>query len=451
MNDQTPNARPGRTVPRGRLTRLARLGGMATGIAGNMAFEGARQLGRGARPDPRDLLLTPGNIRRLTEELARMRGAAMKMGQLISMDAGEFLPPELASIMARLREAADPMPPRQLREVLNAQWGSGWLPGFAHLDPRPIAAASIGQVHRAKTRDGRDLAIKVQYPGVAASIDSDVANVGALMRMSGLLPKGLDLAPLLDEARRQLHEEADYGREAEMLARFGGLVADDPGYVVPAPVPERSTRTVLAMEFAPGQPIEDAETLPQAERDRVMTRLTDLFLREVFEFGLIQSDPNFANYRVQMDTGRIVLLDFGAARAVPAGIAAGYRALLTAGLAGDRDGLRDASLQLGFFGEDTKAHHAGLVLGMIETVMGAIAEPGSINLQNPELSDRMREQGMVLAAERDFVHVPPIDTLFVQRKIGGLFLLGARLGARVPLRDLIERRLGPLASPAPAR
>ncbi|MEM0950257.1 MAG: AarF/ABC1/UbiB kinase family protein [Pseudomonadota bacterium] len=451
MNDQSQDPNTGRAVPSGRLTRLARLGGMASGIAGSMALEGARQFGRGARPEARDLLLTPANVTRLTEELARMRGAAMKLGQLVSMDAGDVLPPELATIMARLREAAEPMPPRQLRRVLDAAWGTNWLPSFAHFDPRPIAAASIGQVHRAKTRDGHDLAIKVQYPGVAASIDSDVANLGVLIRMSGLLPKGLALAPLLEEVRRQLHEEADYRREAEMLSRFGAFVAGDPNYHVPRPFPKLSTDTVLAMEYVPGLPIEDAATLPQARRNQIMTKLADLFLREVFQYGLIQSDPNFANYRFDPETDKLVLLDFGAARTVPGDIAQGYRTLLVSGLSGNKAGMEGAAIALGFFAEDTMTRHKRIVLDMVRTVFDALTIGASFDFGDTALTDRLRAQGMVLAAERDFVHVPPVDTLFLQRKVGGLFLLGARLRAHVPISDLLERHLGLLAEPVLAR
>ena len=176
-------------VPSHRLSRFGRLGGMTAGIAGNMAMGALAQLGQGQRPKARDLLLTPRNITRVAEQLAQMRGAAMKIGQLVSMDSGEVLPPELAQIMARLRDDAHFMPPAQLKQVLNTEWPANWLRAFRKFDVRPIAAASIGQVHRAQLKGGRDLAIKVQYPGVAKSIDADVANVGALMRMSGLLPK----------------------------------------------------------------------------------------------------------------------------------------------------------------------------------------------------------------------------------------------------------------------
>ncbi|MGB4361451.1 MAG: AarF/UbiB family protein, partial [Rhodoferax sp.] len=153
-------------VPSSRLGRLARLGQMATGVAGNMLLAGARQLAQGKRPNLSDLLLTPANVNRVAQQLAQMRGAAMKLGQLVSMDAGDLLPPELAAILGRLRSDAQPMPQRQVQAVLSAAWGAGWQQRFEPFSFTPIAAASIGQVHRARTLDGRDLAIKIQYPGV---------------------------------------------------------------------------------------------------------------------------------------------------------------------------------------------------------------------------------------------------------------------------------------------
>ncbi|MEO1471158.1 MAG: AarF/ABC1/UbiB kinase family protein, partial [Pseudomonadota bacterium] len=256
-----------RAVPAGRFTRLARLGGMGAGVAADMAVNGARRLAAGERPGLRELLLAPANVARFADELARMRGAAMKMGQLMSMDAGDLMPPEIAEIMARLRAEADHMPPRQLRDVLDAEWGRGWLGRFAKFDAHPIAAASIGQVHRARLKDGTELAIKVQYPGVRRSIDSDVSNVGALMRMAGVLPPGTDIAPLLEEARRQLHEEADYEREAAQLAAFHRLLAGDDAFTTPAPHDALTTRNVLAMGYVKGVPVERMAEAPQDVRD----------------------------------------------------------------------------------------------------------------------------------------------------------------------------------------
>jgi len=158
--------------------------------------EGARRMARGERPQLSDLVLTPANAMRVTEQLSRLRGAAMKLGQMLSLDAGDMLPAELTAILARLRDSAHHMPPAQLQKVLAAQWGADWRRRFVHFDPRPLAAASIGQVHRARLPDGRELAIKVQYPGVAESIDADVDNVATLLRLSNLLPASLDIAPL---------------------------------------------------------------------------------------------------------------------------------------------------------------------------------------------------------------------------------------------------------------
>ncbi len=428
-------------VPAGRLTRLMRFGGLAGGIAGAAALRGAGELARGQRPSLGDLLLTPANAARLTEELARMRGAAMKIGQLLSMDAGEMLPPELAAILARLRAEAHPMPPRQLRAVLDAAWGRGWLGRFERFDVRPVAAASIGQVHRAQTRDGRDLAIKVQYPGVRRSIDSDVDNVATLIRLSGLLPAHFDVAPMLEEAKRQLHEEADYHREAAQLARFGALLADAPGYALPTPQDDLTTDAVLAMDWLSGAPVESLADAPQAMRDRIATRALDLLFRELFQFGLVQTDPNFANYRWDAAGDRLVLLDFGAVREIPAPMVAGYRRLLLAGLADDRAAMEAEALALGFFAPDTAGRHRAMVLDMMAMACAPLRIEGLFDFADAGFAARMRAAGMALGEERDFWHAPPMDVLLLQRKFGGMFLLGARLRARVDLRALLAPHL----------
>jgi len=436
MADRSSSGRPV-PVPSGRAVRLARLGSLATGVFGSVALNGARELARGRRPGLRDLVMTPANLRRVTNELAQMRGAAMKIGQLVSMDAGEVLPAELAEILARLRSDAHFMPPRQLKEVLNANWGKDWLGAFERFDVRPIAAASIGQVHRARLKDGRDLAVKVQYPGVARSIDSDVANVGALLRMSGLLPQGFDPAPYLDEARAQLAEETDYLREGRHLARFRARLAGEPGFEVPEFHEDWSTGEVLAMSFCEGRPIEEVAAEAQDARDRVAARLIELSLRELFDFGEVQSDPNFANFLFQPETGRIVLLDFGATRVIDPGLALLYRQLLAAGLKGDHAALREAATGIGFLSPDTAPRHRARIEGMMEMAFGAIREAEVWDFSDLTLSRRMQAEGLALA-EDGFVPPPvPMDVLYLQRKFGGLFLLASRLGARLPLRDLL--------------
>ncbi|MDP1873060.1 AarF/ABC1/UbiB kinase family protein [Phenylobacterium sp.] len=428
-----------RKVPSSRMARLASLGQLAGGVAGGMIAEGARRLADGQRPQLSDLMLTPGNALRVAEQLSRLRGAAMKLGQMISMDGGDVLPPELAAIMARLRDAAHFMPPGQLNRVLESAWGRDWRRQFAQFDMTPIAAASIGQVHRARLHDGRLLAIKVQYPGVAASIDADVDNVASLLRLSGLLPHGLDIAPLLDKAKGQLRDEADYTREAEQMRRYRALLADDPAFVLPAPVEELCRERVLAMDFIPGQPIEALHSAPQATRDGAMAALIRLALRELFEFGYMQTDPNFANYRWQVDTQRIVLLDFGAAMAVPPETAQAYRRLAQAGLSEDYDALRSALVEVGFISPAALQRHRGAIDEMIGVLMRHLNRPGLFDFADRAFVEQVRGQAETIAADRGAWHVPPADTLFVQRKVSGTALLAMRLRARLPLRDMVAQ------------
>ena len=442
MAELTEDPRPGgRSVPRGRVSRLGVFGKLASGVAGGILAEGARQLAGGARPRMRDLLLTPANVGRVADQLSHLRGAAMKLGQMISLDTGDFLPTELTQILARLRDSAQHMPPAQLQQVLARDWGRNWRLRFARFDAHPLAAASIGQVHRARTLDGRDLAIKVQYPGVRDSIDADVDNVATLLRISSVLPKTLDIAPLLASAKRQLHEEADYRREGEQLARFGALLADSPDYVVPELDREFSGDDVLAMSFVEGVAIETLVDASQDVRDAAMARLITLVLRELFDFALMQTDPNFANYRYQPATGRLVLLDFGATRDIPVDTASGYRRLLTAGLAGDRAALRDAAIAAGFLSEAAVARHGALVDRMIDVILGELHRPGPFDFGDRGFVAILREQGATMAADREAWHIPPVDTLFVQRKISGTALLAARLKARVDVRGLVRDAL----------
>ena len=414
------------------------MGAMAMSVAGNMAMHGIAQLGKGQRPALRDLLLTPGNMLRITDHLAQLRGAAMKIGQLVSMDTGNFLPPELAHIMARLRENADSMPPVQLKRALAAQWPDDWLASFASFDSRPIAAASIGQVHRAQLIDGRRLAIKIQYPGVANSIDSDVENMGVLIKLSGLLPQGFELAPYLEEVRQQLHEETNYVAEAAHLRRFQMLLKDTPQFIIPRTYDDWSTPSILAMEYVEGISIEEVATLAQEVRDQVATHLIELTLRELFEFGVMQTDPNFANYRYQADSQRIVLLDFGATREIAPNVIHQYRQLLYAGLASDDKALMEAAHTIGFLNAEASPAHAGQILRMMQVIFDTLAAKEVFEFNDQGIAKQLQADGLALIAD-GFIPPPlPIDVLLLHRKFAGIFLIGARLSAAVDVIALLQ-------------
>ena len=414
---------------------------MTTRIAGNIVLDGAAQFVSGQRPTLSDLLLTPANALKVTLELGKMRGAAMKLGQLVSMDSGDFLPPELADIFGRLRADAQHMPSRQLHAILVKHWGSDWRALFEHFNDRPVAAASIGQVHRAKTNEGRDVAIKIQYPGVRKSIDSDVDNVATLLRLSNLLPRSLDIAPLLAEAKRQLHEEADYAREGQCLSQFSSLLGDSADHIIPQFHPELSGIDVLVMSYHGGVPIESLVSAPQAERDRIATLMIDLVMRELFEFGLMQTDPNFANYLYDPLTRKIILLDFGATRSVSARLQAQYRGLLAAALSADASAVFTSALALGFFNAHTAQKHSAAIDDMLALVLIMLDTKGAFDFGDNGFVAQMRDEGMAIVADRSNWHIPPADTLFIQRKLGGVYLLASRLKAQVDVRSVLARYL----------
>jgi predicted unusual protein kinase regulating ubiquinone biosynthesis (AarF/ABC1/UbiB family) len=411
---------------------------MISGVAGRMAFDGVKQLAQGQRPDLASVLLTPLNALRFTESLAHMRGAALKLGQMMSMDVGLVLPPALTDILAKLRDDAQPMPAAQVSAVLSSAWGPQWRSRFTRFDMQPFAAASIGQVHRATLPDGRDLAIKVQYPGVRASIDSDLNNAATLMRLPGLLPRGMDIVPLLNEAKRQLHEEADYSAEARHLTRFGELLAGTDAFVLPDVQRDLSTANVLAMTYIESQPLELLAAASQALRDRITTQLIELVLRELFVFGAMQTDPNLANYRFEPNTERIVLLDFGAVRNIAPELTADFRSLLNAALERDPSTTRAAMHKIGYFDAKVATRHQALIMRMFDTAMTPLRQETPFDFGQTDLLERLRDMGLAMGSDQDLTHVPPAATLFLHRKIGGMYLLATKLKAQVALRPMLE-------------
>jgi predicted unusual protein kinase regulating ubiquinone biosynthesis (AarF/ABC1/UbiB family) len=440
-----------RGITRSRIGRLGQLGRLAGGIAGGMVGEGARRIAQGERLSFGDLLLTPANAQRLADRLSEMRGAAMKVGQLLSMDSGQVLPPELSQLLARLREDAHQMPLGEIAQVLKSGWGSGWETRFARFMFTPIAAASIGQVHEALLKDGRRVAIKLQYPGICESIDADVDNVASLLRLVRVLPEDFEIAPLLDEAKRQLHLEADYRAEAQALGRFAAHLGDDPRFQVPRIVAELCTREILVMDYLDGQPIETLADQPVGLRESAAAALTELALREVFDWGLVQTDPNFANYLYEPLSGRIQLLDFGATREYPPARRDALRGLLAACLDGDEAALVDAATQVGYLaGGDTPAYRDSIVR-LLHTATEPARSLTPFVFASSDLAQRMGDILLEMRVRDRFGRLPPPDVLFLHRKLGGLYLLLSRLGARVAVRPLIEPFAGQSDAPPAVR
>lgn len=427
-----------RSLPTHRISRFSKFASLATRVAGNVIAEGTKQIAKGNKPKAKDLLLTPQNIARLTDQLAHLRGAAMKLGQMLSMDAGDVLEPELADILSRLRSNADPMPAKQLNGVMEGSLGANWKAEFLSFNFKPIASASIGQVHQAYSDAGDNLAVKVQYPGIRKSIDSDVDNVGTLLKVVGLIPESVDYKGLLEEAKKQLHDEADYAREAQFAIRYHDALKEHPNFVVPKIHTESSSDSVLAMEFIDGSPIEQIEHYDQSTRDFVMHSLLELLFRELFEFKMVQTDPNFANYLYIENTRQIGLLDFGATREYSERFSTGYRQAFASVVNNDEQGLNDALEQIGFFSQTILPDQRQAILDLVKMACEPMLVDEPYDFKASGLAQKLREAGTILSMEQEYWHTPPADALFLHRKIGGMYLLAARIGAKVNIRQLVS-------------
>ena len=306
-------------------------------------------------------------------------------------------------------------------------------------DFEPLAAASIGQVHAAVSADGRDLAVKLQYPGVERSINADVDNLALLLRVTRLLPTELDLQQLAPVLKRELRREADYEREADSTERYGRLVGDDPAVLVPRVHRDLSTRRVLVTDRVRALPIEDLRSpeYPRETRDAVAENLLRLVFRELFEFRFVQTDPNFANYLYEPKQERVALLDFGSMGRFSKRFVACYRRLVVAAV--ERDARRVVALgaELGFLsgGESLDAREA--FVGICDLVTEPLRVPGRYDFRDSDLSLRVRDLGIVAFTSRGLPQPPP-ELLFLHRKLGGSYLLLAHLGAVVDCHGVYE-------------
>ncbi|MGI2037051.1 ABC1 kinase family protein [Shewanella frigidimarina] len=426
-------------VPTSRLSRLSKMGGLASRLAGNVLLEGAKQLSQGKSPSMQQLMMTPKNIGHVADKLSQLRGAAMKVGQMLSMDAGDLVPPELAEILAKLRSDAKAMPHKQLTQLLVQHWGRDWLAPFAQFELRPFAAASIGQVHLAYLDTGEKLAIKIQYPGIRDSIDSDIDNVASLLKVSRLIPANVKLDTLLAEAKAQLHNEADYQFEAQQIALYQQQLGDNPHFIVPKVYPQLSNNSILCMQYVEGSAIESVAQYPQDIRDKVASALMELCFKELFCFQLVQSDPNFANFQYQADSQKIVLLDFGATRTISDTLSQGYMQLMQGAIADDKQQMSNAAQQIGFFQNAIDPQQKQLIIDIFYQACEPLRSRAAYDFGASDLAKRITQAGKAMSTQQNEWHTPPTDAIFIHRKLAGMYLLAAKLNANINVYALFNQ------------
>ncbi|KAL4967322.1 protein kinase COQ8 [Aspergillus stella-maris] len=426
-------------VPSSRLGRLWQYGGLATSMAFGAVGESFRRVTGGAGDDSGSLIFSAGNMERLVAKLSKMRGAALKLGQMISFQDSKMLPDAIQQVLQRVQDRANYMPSYQRDKVLTDNLGPNWRDLFSSFEEVPMAAASIGQVHGAVLKStGQPIAVKIQYPGVADSIDSDLNNLSILLTASRLLPRGLYLDKTIANARTELGWECDYKREAECGNRFRDLLKDDPVFYVPQIIPEASGQNVLTMERLNGVAVTKVQNFTQAQRDWIGTQILRLCLREITEFKYMQTDPNWTNFLYNVQTNRLELLDFGASREYPDTFIDKYIHTLQAASRGDRETCHALSIELGYLtGHESRAMidaHVSSILTLAEPFMDS--SPDVYDFCDQTITERVK--GFIPVMIRERLAPPPEETYSLHRKLSGAFLLCARLGSQVRCKELFK-------------
>ncbi|MFY1678688.1 MULTISPECIES: ABC1 kinase family protein [unclassified Streptomyces] len=441
-------------LPRKAVTRTAKLAALPIGFAGRATWG----LGRRIVGESADLVgrqVQQRTAEQLFKVLGELKGGAMKFGQAMSVFESA-LPEEIAgpyrATLTRLQEAAPPMPVRTVRSLLSRQLGSDWEELFLEFDDRPAAAASIGQVHRGVWHDGREVAVKVQYPGAGEALTSDLNQIGRLARLLGPLVPGLDVKPLVEELRDRISEELDYELEAEAQRAIAAEFEDDPDLVVPDVVHQREQ--VLVTEWIDGIPLSSIITDGTREqRNRAGQLLARFLFAGPARTGLLHADPHPGNFRLlpggsDEDHWRLGVLDFGTVDRLPGGLPEPIGVSLRMALDGEAESVYDMLRAEGFVGESVELDPDAVLdylLPIIEParvdgftftrewMRGQAARVGDVRSPAYELGRRL--------------NLPPSYLLIHRVTLSTVGVL-CQLGAEVELRSELEEWLPGFAAPS---
>ena len=345
-------------IPKGRVTRSAKLGTALGGQAAKYAGTKAASLGR-SQEDKAEKLEARHieTALKMVSTLGEMKGAAMKIGQLASFIDTEFLPPEYAELyqeeLAKLRTSAPPMPWKEVEKVVRDEYAEPVYTHFTEFEPEAFAAASIGQVHRATLNDGREVAVKIQYPGVAEALESDMRNAGMLVRLAKALAPGLDAKAVAEELKERVMEELDYEFEAQNQRSFSRAYRGHPFIYVPDVITRLSRRKVLVTEFVEGAGFDEVKQLGEEERGRFGEIVFRFCFGSIYHLQHFNADSHPGNY-LRMPDGRVAFLDFGMTKKLDAEQIELEQAALDAAIRQDPEALRQRLADLGFIRKPTK-------------------------------------------------------------------------------------------------
>jgi predicted unusual protein kinase regulating ubiquinone biosynthesis (AarF/ABC1/UbiB family) len=415
-------------------------------------------LSRVRRGEEGDSALLRREARRFVAELGRLKGSYVKIGQMLALLGEHFLPPALTEALHDLDSQTEPLPWEEIEGPLRASLGSRF--DELEIDPRPLAAASLAQVHRARRRStGQELVLKVQYPGLAEVIDTDFDAVVRMLTLARWLRAGRDLDDWLAEMRQQLHHEIDYLREAAMTTDAGQRVQASPllsaRYHVPAVYGDLCSDTVLALEYVDGLRVTQADVaqLPQARRNRLGEAMLELFFLELYDWGTLQTDPNFGNYLIQSGArrDRLVLLDFGSTLHCEDRFLRDFGSAIAAGQIGDREGLLSSLEGLGCLPPDASEFARSSFSEFCEMLLEPLRAPGQLPAEylneqgqycwgRSRLMQRVGRHAANSAATRHFA-TPSRDFAMIVRKLSGVFTFITVLDAQFNAHDMVHRHI----------
>lgn len=436
------------SLPRRAVTRTARLASLPLGVAGRATIGAGRRLG-GAPAEAVVAELQQRTADQLFRVLGELKGGAMKFGQAMSvMEAA--LPEEIVApyraTLTKLQDAAPPMPVTIVHRVLERELGPDWRDRFRHLDDKPAASASIGQVHKGIWEDGREVAVKVQYPGAGDALRSDLRQIARVAKLIGGWIPGLEVKPLVEELQERMDEELDYRLEAAAQQQFADAFADDRDFVVPRVL--GFGRQVLVTEWVDND-YSLARLIAEGSRED-RDRFGELYARFLFSgperVGLLHADPHPGNYRVTPD-GRLLVVDYGAVARLPDGLPTDIGRLLRVAQQGDPDTVIEGLREQGFL----RPHIEVDPHEMLDYLMPFV-EPAS---QERFRFSRawMREQFQRINDPRGpgfrltmSLNLPPSYLLIHRTWLGGIGVL-SQLNAEAPFRQILRDWMPGFADP----
>ena len=392
------------------------------------------------RPDLKSALISKKNVTATVDTLKNLRGAAMKFGQLLSLDETVILSPDLAAIFAQLQSSGYSMTPSQLKKVLNHNWGDDWLKHFKYFDVRPFAAASIGQVHKATLKSGEVVAIKVQFPGVKQSIDSDLATLKFIMKTSGMLPENFPLEHYLSQCGDLLKRETNYELEAENINLFSGFLNGSKVIHVPKVYNKLSTDQTLTMSFLEGRELSNIMEFDQSARDEISLHLIELLFNEIFNFKMVQTDPNLANFLLTRGGKSICILDFGACCRLSEDTHRLYKELLSVALSLDLNCIKSFLQEKNFIPQETSMAGTKFLENIISVTINELSKDETFDFQKSKVFQLIVQENLNLYFDLIPSSVLGSDFIFIQRKIFGLILFFRSIGTKLPLLKILKHQ-----------